>query len=195
MCGAEHPSLGRKHSYTFHGCVRSDSDLFRTLLTPTGLNPASDMCNARDVQPAHTGTTFLPQCKLSECYAARRSPLRGNAGLASRGTYGQEIFNSLQWTGPRIKLDRTSRASSSRPHPNASGTRMVMPEHDRVGTGSIAVRGYVREVSAAQRGGRARVTQQSNLRGCGCDRLWSPFGRCCRCCNSCDAAIQCCQRQ
>jgi hypothetical protein len=78
------------------------------------------------------------------CYTARRSPLLGKpeAGLASRGTYGpeREAFNQevLQLTmvdqppapGPRIKLDRTTRAAPSRPH--AIGSRMVMPSRQRV---------------------------------------------------------------
>ena len=96
----------------------------------------------------------LPRLARPEgCYAARRSPLRGKAGLASRGTHGpdREVFYSLRWTdrrGPRIKLDWTTRAASSRPRPN--GTRRLMPEHDRVGTGLIAIRGYEPEEPAAR---------------------------------------------
>jgi hypothetical protein len=45
-----------------------------------------------------------------QCYAARRSPLRWKAGLASQGTYGpeREVFNSLLWTdgmGRGISVD------------------------------------------------------------------------------------------
>ena len=59
-------------------------------------------------------------------------------------------------TGLRIKPDRTTRATSSRPHPH--GTRRVMSEHDRVGAGSMAVSGYVPEKPATQSEGTcARV--------------------------------------
>ena len=94
------------------------------------------------------------------CYAARRSPLRGKAGLASQDNYGpdREVDDSLggPTAGAADQLDRTTRAASPRPHPN--GTRRVMSEHDRVG--SMAIRGYVPVEPATQCGGRApaRVT-------------------------------------
>ena len=62
----------------------------------------------------------LPRLSRQErCYAARRSPLRGKANLASRGTCGpdREVFYSVRWTncrGPRIKLDWTTGAASTR---------------------------------------------------------------------------------
>ena len=63
----------------------------------------------------------------------------------------REVYKSLRWTdrrGPRIKLGRTTRAASSRPRLN--GTRRLTLEHDRVGTGSMAGRGYVPEQPATQ---------------------------------------------
>ncbi len=84
------------------------------------------------------------ESRTSACYAARRSPLRGKAGLASQGNYGpdQEVDDSLSGptAGAADQLDRTTRAESPRQHPN--GTRRV--------TGSKAICGYVPEEPAAQ---------------------------------------------
>ena len=76
----------------------------------------------------------------------KAKPATRQGRRASLSIHGpdREDYKSLRWTdlrGPRIKLDRTTRAASSRPHPN--GTRRLTLEHDRVGAGSMADRGYV----------------------------------------------------
>ena len=80
---------------------------------------------------------------------------RHKAKRASLGIHGpdREFYKSLLWTdlrGQRLKLDRTTWAASSRPHQN--GTRRLTLEHDRVGAGSMADRGYVQEQLATQCG-------------------------------------------
>jgi hypothetical protein len=82
------------------------------------------------------GGTTSPQCARQHlpqparpegCYAARRSPLRGKAGLASQCNYGpdREVDDSLggPTAGAADQLDRTTWAASPRPHPN--GTQRV----------------------------------------------------------------------
>ena len=84
----------------------------------------------------------------------------GYSRLTSQGTAsgiaGGRQLTMVDSTGPQIKPDRTTLATSSRPHPH--GRRRVMSEHDRVGAGSMAVRGYVPEKPATQSEGTcARV--------------------------------------
>ena len=69
-------------------------------------------------------------------------------GTLRAGSGGLQLTSVDRPLGPRIKLDWTTRAASSRPHPN--GTRRVMPEHDRVGSRSMAIRGYVPVEPATQ---------------------------------------------
>jgi hypothetical protein len=103
-------------------------------------------------------------------YAARHSPLRGKAGLASAASQGnyepdRDVDYSLggptseaRTAGATDKLDRTTRAASPRPHPN--GTRRVTSDM----TGSEP--GRRRSVGTNRRNrdrplnvrGRARVT-------------------------------------
>ena len=85
----------------------------------------------------------------------KTKPATRQGRRASLSIHGpdREVYKSLRWTdlrasGPRIKLGRTTRAASSRPRPN--GTRRLTLEHDRVGTGSMADRGYVPEQPATQ---------------------------------------------
>ena len=142
--------------------------------------------------------------RVAYCYAARRSQLRGKAGLASQGNYGpdREVDDSLG--GPTAgaaesgadQPDRTTRAASPRPHPN--GTRRVTSDMTGSDPGrrrSVGHR-YVPEEPAAQCEGTC---------ACNCNNLLSAvvtvyghqrhFERCCRY----DAAIQYkprrCQRQ
>jgi hypothetical protein len=60
-------------------------------------------------------------------------------------------------TGPRIKSDRTTRATSSRSRPDETRRVTSESEHDRDGAGAMAVRGYVPEKPATQREGTCRV--------------------------------------
>jgi hypothetical protein len=73
-------------------------------------------------------------------YAARpasqsRHPRAGSGGL--------QVTKVDRPSGAADQLDRTTRAASSRPRPN--GTRRLTLEHDRLGAGSMADRGYVPE--------------------------------------------------
>ena len=95
----------------------------------------------------------LPRLARQEgCVDARRYPLR--YGPASQSRHPRAVPGGTQVTtvdrplGPRIKLDWTTRAASSRPHPN--GPRRVMPEHDRVGSRPMDIRGYVPVEPATQ---------------------------------------------
>ena len=89
-------------------------------------------------------------------WAARRSPLRGPAGLASRpgprASHLRAGSGGLRLTavtvdrpepGQGVKPGRTTRAAPS--PPGRAGRPGLMPEHDRVRTGSAAARGYVPE--------------------------------------------------
>ena len=62
----------------------------------------------------------------------KAKPATRQGRRASLSIHGpdREVYKSLRWTelsGPRIKLDRTTRAASSRPHLN--GTRRLTLEH------------------------------------------------------------------
>ena len=94
------------------------------------------------------------------CYAARRSPLRGKAGLASQGNYGpdREVDDSLggPTAGAADQLDRTTRAASPRPHPN--GTRRVTSDMTGSDPGRRRSVGTYRRNRPLNVRGRARVT-------------------------------------
>jgi hypothetical protein len=107
-------------------------------------------------------TTYrILYCASSICYAARRSPLRGKAGLASQGNYGpdQEVDDSLggptAGAAPSDQLDRTNRAASPRPHPN--GTRRVTS--DMAGSEP----GRRRSVGTYQRNRQLNVRRRARL--------------------------------
>ena len=81
-----------------------------------------------------------------DLFHRKAKPATRQGRRASLSIHGPdlEVYKSQRWTelrAPRIKLDRTTRAASSRPHPN--GTRRLALEHDRVGAGSMADSGYV----------------------------------------------------
>jgi hypothetical protein len=98
----------------------------------------------------------------SHCYAARRSPLRGKAGLASQGNYGpdREVDDSLggPTAGAADQPERTTRAASPRPHPNV--TRRVTVTSDMTGSepGRRRSVGTYRRNRPLNARGRARVT-------------------------------------
>jgi hypothetical protein len=89
-----------------------------------------DLSSRRPFQRAAGKSGERPPLRgCARCYATCRSPLRGKAGLASRGTYGsdREVNDLLRWTdrrgpGPRIRCrsNRTNQAALPNPHPNGT---------------------------------------------------------------------------
>ncbi len=123
--------------------------------------------------PTRQPVPRAPRLPARVGFGPRTGPPEGFEGVAryaakqawlvetSTGWSGRPSTHSVDRPpGPHIKLDRTTRAAASRPHPN--GMRGVASEQVRVGTVmtrmAIRASGYVLEELIAQCEGRARVT-------------------------------------